>query len=108
MLEVDNLNTYYGESHILRGLNFKVGPGEIAGIIGRNGMGKTTFLKSVVGLLKLREGAIHFEGADITRFRPETRAKRNSRFMKTCSWGWRPTPSARKITKKTCSNSFPS
>jgi urea transport system ATP-binding protein len=75
MLEVDNLNTYYGESHILRGLNFKVGPGEIAGIIGRNGMGKTTFLKSVVGLLKLREGAIHFEGADITRFRPETRAK---------------------------------
>jgi|TARA_B100000315_G_C14588249_1_gene594316 urea transport system ATP-binding protein len=75
VIQVKNLNTFYGESHILRGLSFKVEAGEIAGIIGRNGMGKTTFLKSVVGLLIPREGSIHFEGTDITRLRPEARAR---------------------------------
>ncbi len=75
MLQVKNLHTYYGESHILRGLDISVAPGQIAGIIGRNGMGKTTFLKSVVGLLKPREGEISFEEVDITRLRTEARAK---------------------------------
>ena len=75
MLQVKNLHTYYGESHILRGLDISVAPGKIAGIIGRNGMGKTTFLKSIVGLLKPREGEISFEEADITRLRTEARAK---------------------------------
>lgn len=75
MLQVKNLHTYYGESHILRGLDISVAPGRIAGIIGRNGMGKTTFLKSVVGLLKPREGEISFEGAEISRLRTEARAK---------------------------------
>lgn len=75
MLQVKNLHTYYGESHILRGLDISVAPGKIAGIIGRNGMGKTTFLKSVVGLLKPREGEISFEGMNITGHRTEARAK---------------------------------
>ncbi len=75
MLQVSNLHTYYGESHILRGLDIEVAPGNIAGIIGRNGMGKTTFLKSIVGLLKPREGEISFEGKNITRFRTEARAR---------------------------------
>ena len=75
MLQVENFHTFYGESHILRGLSIDVRPGEIAGILGRNGMGKTTFLKSIVGLLRPREGRIRFEGQDITRFRTEARAK---------------------------------
>jgi len=75
VLQVENFHTFYGESHILRGLSIDVRPGEIAGILGRNGMGKTTFLKSIVGLLRPREGRIRFEGQDITRFRTEARAK---------------------------------
>ncbi len=75
MLKVDGLHAYYGESHILRGLDIEVGPGEIAGIIGRNGMGKTTFLKSIVGLLRPKFGRIGFLERDITSSRPEARAR---------------------------------
>ncbi|MED5579264.1 MAG: urea ABC transporter ATP-binding subunit UrtE [Nitrospinota bacterium] len=75
MLDVKNLNVFYGESHILRGLNFLVTPGKICGILGRNGMGKTTFLKSLIGLLPPREGEIIFEDSPITTLRPEARSK---------------------------------
>lgn len=75
MLKVDGLHAYYGESHILRGLDLEVRPGEIGGIIGRNGMGKTTFLKSIVGLLRPKLGKIEFLERDITASRPEARAR---------------------------------
>ena len=75
MLRVESLRVCYGESRILRGLDIEVGPGEIAGVIGRNGMGKTTLLKSIVGLLKPESGKIEFLNQDVTSSRSEARAK---------------------------------
>lgn len=65
LLNVHGLNTYYGASHILRDLSFKVGRGETVGLMGRNGMGKSTLLKSIVGLVKPRSGQIEFQGQAI-------------------------------------------
>ena len=75
MLRVERLRACYGESRILRGLDIEVGPGEIAGVIGRNGMGKTTLLKAIVGLLKPESGKIEFLNQDVTSSRPEARAR---------------------------------
>ena len=75
MLRVESLRVCYGESRILRGLDIEVGPGEIAGVIGRNGMGKTTLLKSIVGLIKPESGKIEFLNQDVTSSRPEARAR---------------------------------
>jgi len=65
LLQVQGLNTYYGASHILRDLTFKVERGETVGLMGRNGMGKSTLLKSIVGLVKPRNGQIDFQGQAI-------------------------------------------
>lgn len=65
LLNVHGLNTYYGASHILRDLSFKVGRGETVGLMGRNGMGKSTLLKSIVGLVQPRSGQIEFQGQAI-------------------------------------------
>ena len=65
LLNVHGLNTYYGASHILRDLSFKVGRGETVGLMGRNGMGKSTLLKSIVGLVQARSGQIEFQGQAI-------------------------------------------
>lgn len=75
MLQVSNLNVYYGESHILRNVDLSVPPGQMVCLIGRNGVGKTTFLKSVMGLLKPRTGNINLEGKVITEFPTFKRAK---------------------------------
>jgi branched-chain amino acid transport system ATP-binding protein len=60
------LHTYYGASHILRGVDFAVGRGETIGLMGRNGMGKSTLLKSLMGLVKPRGGSVHILGRDMT------------------------------------------
>jgi urea transport system ATP-binding protein len=65
VLEVKNLHVYYGESHILHGINFSIRNGEFVGVIGRNGVGKTTFMKSIIGLLKVRNGSIVFKNQEI-------------------------------------------
>ena len=65
LLEVRGLNTYYGASHVLRGLDFTVERGQTVGLMGRNGMGKSTLLKSIVGLLQPRSGRIDFQGQAI-------------------------------------------
>lgn len=65
LLEVRGLNTYYGASHVLRGLDFTVERGQTVGLMGRNGMGKSTLLKSIVGLLQPRSGRIDFHGQAI-------------------------------------------
>ena len=65
VLEVKNLDVYYGESHILHGINFSIRNGEFVGVIGRNGVGKTTFMKSIIGLLKVRNGSIVFKNQEI-------------------------------------------
>ena len=75
LLETHGLNTYYGESHILRSIDLSVKPGEMVCLIGRNGVGKTTFLKSIIGLLKPRSGEIIFEGKSIDRKQPHQRAQ---------------------------------
>lgn len=67
MLKVDNLNQYYGGSHILRGLSFEVPVGKVTTLLGRNGVGKTTLLKTLMGLVPAASGTIHFGAQDITR-----------------------------------------
>jgi len=65
LLYVQGLNTFYGASHVLRDLSFKVERGQTVGLMGRNGMGKSTLLKSIVGLVKPRSGQIQFQGQAI-------------------------------------------
>ena len=62
LLTVRGLNTYYGASHVLRNLDFTVERGQTVGLMGRNGMGKSTLLKSITGLVKPRSGTITFQG----------------------------------------------
>jgi urea transport system ATP-binding protein len=61
-LHVQGLNVYYGESHILRNVDLSVQPGQMVCLIGRNGVGKTTLLKTVIGLLRQRSGQVELEG----------------------------------------------
>ena len=75
MLKIDTLNQAYGGSHILRGLSFEVKTGEVTTLLGRNGVGKTTLLKSLMGLVKTKSGSISFDGKDITHLPPHERAK---------------------------------
>ncbi len=65
LLQVQGLNAWYGESHVLHGVDFEVGRGEVVTLLGRNGAGKTTTLKSVMGMVGRREGAIAFDGRPI-------------------------------------------
>ena len=70
LIEVKNLNTFYGASHILKNLHFHVGKAETIGLMGRNGMGKSTLLKSIMGLVKPRSGHILVAGKDMTGATP--------------------------------------
>jgi urea transport system ATP-binding protein len=75
MLKISNLNVYYGESHILRNVDLTVPSGQMVCLIGRNGVGKTTMLKTIMGLLKPRSGTINFAGELINAKSPDQRAK---------------------------------
>jgi branched-chain amino acid transport system ATP-binding protein len=66
LLEATGLHTYYGESHILHGVDFSVAPGETVALLGRNGMGKTTTLRSILGLTPPRRGQVRVRGTDMT------------------------------------------
>src|SRR5690606_21268078 len=65
LLTVSDLEAWYGESHVLHGINFDVRPGEVVTLLGRNGAGKTTTLKSVMGILPKRKGSIVFQGKEL-------------------------------------------
>ncbi|HKM61581.1 MAG TPA: ABC transporter ATP-binding protein [Acidisphaera sp.] len=67
MLEVSGLNSWYGESHVLHGVDFEVREGEVVTLLGRNGAGKTTTMKSIMGLVPKREGSIRFRGNETIR-----------------------------------------
>ncbi len=64
LLKVDNLQAWYGESHILHGVGFEVGKGELVTLLGRNGAGKTTTLRSIMGIVEKRTGSVTFEGKE--------------------------------------------
>jgi branched-chain amino acid transport system ATP-binding protein len=66
LIEARGLHTYYDASHVLRGIDFTVGPGETIGLMGRNGMGKSTLLKTLMGIVKPRAGSVHIKGRDMT------------------------------------------
>ncbi|MBH3411043.1 MULTISPECIES: urea ABC transporter ATP-binding subunit UrtE [Pseudomonas] len=73
MLKIDTLHQYYGGSHILRGLSFEAKVGEVTCLLGRNGVGKTTLLRCLMGLVPAREGSIEWEGKTITTLKPQQR-----------------------------------
>ena len=75
MLSVANLNQYYGGSHILRDLSFEVPAGKVTALLGRNGVGKTTLLKTLMGLLPAANGTVRFGERDLTRAKPDERAR---------------------------------
>ncbi|MGE0333642.1 MAG: ABC transporter ATP-binding protein [Ramlibacter sp.] len=75
LIHAKGLHTYYGASHILRGIDFQVARGETIGLMGRNGMGKSTLLKSLMGLVKPRGGTVHIMGRDMTGRAPYEIAK---------------------------------
>jgi urea transport system ATP-binding protein len=75
MLAVERLDVAYGGSQVLWGVDLKVSPGEVLCLMGRNGVGKTTLLKAVMGLLPVRGGRVTFAGADITRWPSDRRAR---------------------------------
>ena len=73
MLNIKELRSSYGESEVLHGLDLDVAPGEIVAIMGRNGMGKTTLMKSLMGLVPPRPGSVSIDGTDVTAQKPHQR-----------------------------------
>ncbi|MCC2668384.1 MAG: transporter ATP-binding protein [Armatimonadetes bacterium] len=71
LLEIDDLHVYYGAIHAVKGVSLSVEAGEVATLIGANGAGKSTTLRTVSGLQRPRQGGVRFEGKDITRLRPD-------------------------------------
>ncbi len=75
LMEGRALHTYYGSSHILHGVDFAIGRGESVGLMGRNGMGKSTLLKTMLGLVRPRSGTVSVKGADVTAAAPHAIAR---------------------------------
>ena len=75
MLNIEKLHQYYGGSHILRGLSFDVKVGEVTCLLGRNGVGKSTLLKCLMGLIPTKDGSVHWQGQDITGYKPHQRVQ---------------------------------
>jgi branched-chain amino acid transport system ATP-binding protein len=75
LLAVDRIDTYYGKSHILHGVSFKVGHGEVVGLLGRNGVGKSTTLKAIAGIVHPNAGEVRFDGHPITGVPPHRLAR---------------------------------
>ena len=73
MLEVRDIHTYYGDSHVLQGVSLRMEKGQVVGILGRNGMGKTTLIRSIIGFTPPRRGQVRFKERDITAW-PSNRA----------------------------------
>ncbi|MBW2062881.1 MAG: ABC transporter ATP-binding protein [Deltaproteobacteria bacterium] len=80
-LQVEDLHSYYGPSHVLQGISLTVDEGEIVSLLGRNGMGKSTALKSIMGLVKPKSGQVVFKGKNLTGFPPYKVAKAGIAFV---------------------------
>lgn len=81
MLDAQAINQYYGGSHTLRGVSLSLKQGECLALLGRNGVGKTTLLKCLMGVLPVASGSIHLDGVDITRLAPHQRAMRGIAYV---------------------------
>jgi urea transport system ATP-binding protein len=81
MLTVKNIDQYYGGSHILRNVSFEAQDGKVTVLLGRNGVGKTTLLKSLMGLVPIRSGSIEFDGRHIEKATPYERARAGIGFV---------------------------
>jgi branched-chain amino acid transport system ATP-binding protein len=81
MLELENINAFYGESHILHGVSFAVQPGEVVCLLGRNGAGKTTTILTIMGYLKPRPGRIRYENRDVGGLPPYALARLGFGFV---------------------------
>ena len=81
MLQVKGINTYYGTAHVLQKVTLEVKKGEAVALLGRNGMGKTTTLRSIMGLTPARNGSIHLQGEEIRKLPPYVIAKRGVSYM---------------------------
>ena len=80
LLTINGLQAWYGESHILHGVDFNVRPGEVVTLLGRNGAGKTTTLKSIMGIVGKRQGSIKFESKETIRANSDRIAKMGIAF----------------------------
>jgi branched-chain amino acid transport system ATP-binding protein len=81
MLKVENINTYYGTSHILHNVSLEIQDGEIVVLLGRNGVGKSTTLKSIMGIAPCKSGKITLNGEEITRLSPDRIARKGISFI---------------------------
>ena len=81
MLKVENLNQYYSGSHILRDVSFEAPIGKVTTVLGRNGVGKTTLLKVLTGLVPARTGSVSFDGKDLTRAPSHERVRAGIGFV---------------------------
>lgn len=81
MLRIDSINCFYGKVQVLRDVSLHIQPGEILGLLGRNGAGKTTVLNAVMGLIKTRTGSIKLDGAELTRLNPHAIPKRGVAYV---------------------------
>ncbi|HYN58577.1 MAG TPA: ATP-binding cassette domain-containing protein, partial [Rubrivivax sp.] len=81
MLSVDGVNQYYGGSHILRNVSFEARAGEVTVILGRNGVGKTTLLKSLMGVIPIRTGSIALDGAALDKDTPYERVRKGVGYV---------------------------
>ncbi|NGT13591.1 ABC transporter ATP-binding protein [Achromobacter insolitus] len=75
LIEAGGLHVYYGASHVLRGVDMHIAPGESVGLVGRNGMGKTTLIRSLMGHVKSAQGSVRVDGRDCTRAQPHAIAR---------------------------------
>ncbi|ADP18347.1 ABC transporter family protein 80 [Achromobacter xylosoxidans A8] len=75
LIEAGGLHVYYGASHVLRGIDMHIAPGESVGLVGRNGMGKTTLIRSLMGHVKSAQGSVRVDGRDCTRAQPHAIAR---------------------------------
>ena len=81
LLEGHELDTYYGQSHVLRGVSVRIGAGETIGLMGRNGMGKTTLIRTLVGLVRARRGSVLVDGENVTRLPTFAIARRGIAYV---------------------------
>ena len=81
LLQASGLHTYYGASHILHGVDFHIGPGEAIGLMGRNGMGKTTLIRSLLGHVRPRQGRVSWRGEDVTHAAPYRIARLGAAYV---------------------------